>query len=151
MTGQTRREQPTAACPAQPSTLRAMRNCYRPLLVFAPSMTDPQLVAEFNQLKDHATELKSRDLLYVPVVPEGHNQPIPGSRLHTASLSEDELAAVRLHFKIEPAEFLVILIGKDGGEKLNSRTPVPVEQIEQLIDSLPMHKRVTQQNPPGNQ
>ena len=127
-------------CPAQPNTLRAMRDCYHPLLVFAPSLDDPQLVEQFNQLKAHATELKSRDLLYVPIVPEGHNQPIPGSRIHTASLSEDELAAMRHHFKVEPAEFLVILIGKDGAEKLNSRTPVPVDQLKQLIDPMPMHK-----------
>ena len=151
MTGQTRKEQPTAACPAQPATLRAMRNCYRALLVFGPAMTDPQMVAQFNQLKDHAVDLRSRDVLYVPVVPEGHNQPIPGSKLHTGSLSEDELAAVRLHYKVEPAEFLVILIGKDGGEKLNSQTPVPLDQLKQLIDSMPMRKRETQQSPQAQQ
>jgi Domain of unknown function (DUF4174) len=117
-----------------------MRGCYRALLVFAPAMDDPRMLEQFNQLKGHAAELKSRDLLYVPIVPEGHNQPIPGSRIHTASLSEDELAAMRLHFKVEPPEFLVILIGKDGGEKLNSRTPVPLGQLEQLIDSMPMRK-----------
>jgi hypothetical protein len=128
-----------------------MRGCYRPLLVFAPAMDDPQMLEQFNQLKGHATELKTRDLLYVPIVPEGHNQPIPGSRIHTASLSEDELAAMRHHFKVEPAEFLVILIGKDGGEKLNSRTPVPVDQLEQLIDSMPMRKGEMQQGPQGEE
>jgi len=151
MTGQTRSQQPTAGCPAQPSTLRAMRNCYHPLLVFAPAMDDPQLVAQFNQLKAHATELSSRDLLYVPIVPEGHNQPIPGSRIHTASLSEDELAAMRLHFKVESAEFLVILIDKDGGEKLHSRTPVPVDRLKQLTDPLPMRKGEMQPGPQGEE
>jgi len=58
-----------------------MRGCYRPLLVFAPSLDSPQLVQEFNQLKAHAIELKSRSVLYVPIVPEGHNQPIPGSKV----------------------------------------------------------------------
>jgi Domain of unknown function (DUF4174) len=140
MIGQTRNPQPTAGCPAQPSTLRAMRNCYRPLLVFAPAMDDPHMLEQFNQLKGHAIEFKSRDLLYVPIVPEGHNQPIPGSKIHTASLSEDELAAMRHHFKVEPAEFLVILLGKDGGEKLNSRTPVSMDQLKQLVDSMPMRK-----------
>ena len=150
MIGQTRDTEPTAACPAQPSTLRAMRNCYRPLLVFAPAMDDPQLVAQFNQLKAHAPDLKSRDLLYVPIVPEGHNQPIPGSRIHTASLSEDELAAMRHHFKVEQNDFLVILIGKDGGEKLNSRTPVAIEQLKQLIDSMPMRKSEMKRAQPGD-
>jgi hypothetical protein len=151
MTGQTRNQQPTAGCPAQPNTLRAMRHCYHPLLVFAPAMDDPQLVEQFNQLKAHASELRSRDLLYVPIVPEGHNQPIPGSRIHTASLSEDELAAMRHHFNVESAEFLVILIDRDGGEKLHSRTPVPVDQLKQLTDPLPIRKGETQQGPQGDE
>ena len=57
-----------------------MRSCYRPLLVFAPSLDHPQLVSQFNQLKVRAIELKSRTMMYVPIVPEGHNQPIPGSK-----------------------------------------------------------------------
>jgi hypothetical protein len=142
-------EQPTAACPAQPNTLRAMRDCYRPLLVFAPALDNPLLVEEFNQLKAHAAELKSRNLLYVPIVPEGHNQPIPGSRVPTARLSEDELAAMRHRFKVESADFLVILIGKDGGEKLSSSTPVPVDKLEQTIDSMARHKSEIQKEPQG--
>ena len=140
MSGQTRREQPTAACPAQPSTVRAMRNCYRPLLVFAPALDTPQLHAQFDLLKEHAAELKSRAVLYVPVVPEGHNQPIPSNRIPTGRLSEDDLAATRHRFQVAPEDFLVVLIGKDGGEKLNSRTPVTFEQLKRLIDSMPMRQ-----------
>jgi hypothetical protein len=110
-----------------------------------------QLVSQFNQLKVRAIELKSRNLLYVPIVPEGHNQPIPASKVPTARLSEDELAAMRHRFKVEADDFLVILIGKDGGEKLNSRTPVTVDQLEKLIDSMPMHKRQMQPEPRGEQ
>jgi hypothetical protein len=151
MTGQTRTAQPSAGCPAQPNTLRAMRGCYRPLLVFAPSLDNPQMVEQFNQLKAHATELKSRYVLYVPIVPEGHNQPIPGSKVPTARLSEDELAAMRHRFKVEPADFLVILIGKDGEEKLSNKTPVPVDQLERLIDSMPMRKNEMRPEPQGEE
>jgi Domain of unknown function (DUF4174) len=145
------RNQPTDACPSQPHTLRAMRNCYRPLLVFAPSLDNPQLVEEFNQLKGQTVELKRRSVMYVPIVPEGHNQPIPVTKVPTARLSEDELAAMRHHFKVEPADFLVVLIGKDGGEKLTSRTPVEVIQVERLIDSMPMRKSEMNQHPEGEQ
>jgi hypothetical protein len=106
-------------------------------------------VEEFNQLKVHATEVKIRNLLYVPIVPEGHNQPIPGSKVPTARLSEDELAAMRHRFKVEPAEFLVILIGKDGTEKLSSKTPIPVDELERVIDSMSMRKSEKQPEPPG--
>jgi Domain of unknown function (DUF4174) len=151
MSGQTRSPEPSAGCPAQPNTLRAMRGCYRPLLVFAPSLDNPQLVQEFNQLKAHAPELKSRSVLYVPIVPEGHNQPIPGSKVPTARLSEDELAAMRHRFNVEQGDFLVILIGKDGLEKLSNKTPVPVDQLERLIDSMPMHKTEMRPEPPGEE
>jgi hypothetical protein len=151
MTGQTHGEQTGSPCAAHPNTLRAMRDCYQPLLVFAPALDNPQLVEQLNELKAHAAELKNRDLLYVPIVPEGHNQPIPGSRIPTASLSEDELAATRNHFKVEPAEFLVILIGKDGQEKLHSRTPVSMDQLKPLIDSMPMRKREAKQDPQGEE
>ena len=149
--GQTRREQPTSACPAQPATLRAMRDCYRALLVFAPALNTPQIVDQLNQLKANVGDMKTRALLYVPIVPEGHNQPIPGSRVPTARLSEDELAAMRHHFKVEPDEFLVILIGKDGEEKLSSRTPVAAERLKALIDSMPMRKSEMQKDQQGEQ
>ena len=148
---QDRGHQPTDACPAQPHTLGAMRNCYRPLLVFAPAMDNPQLVQQFNQLKTQPDELKRRNMLYVPIVPEGHNQPVPSSKVPTARLSEDELAALRHRFNVEPEEFLVILIGKDGGQKLDSRTPVGIEQLKRLIDSMPMRKSEKKQEPQGEQ
>ena len=138
MTAQLRKEQPTAACPAQPSTVRAMRTCYRPLLVFAPALDDPKLVAQFNQLKDHGAELKTRAVLYVPIVPEGHNQPILNNKIPTGRLSEDDLAATRHRFEIEPDQFLVIVIGKDGEQKLSSKTPVSFEQLK-TADRLHAH------------
>ena len=149
--GQTQREQPTAACPAQPATLRAMHGCYRALLVFAPALDSPQLVEQFNQLKPNAVAMRSRKLLYVPIVPEGHNQPIPTTRVPTARLSEDELAAVHHRFKVEPGDFLVILIGEDGGQKLDSKTPVTMDQLDHLIDSMPMRQKETQQEAPPQQ
>ena len=146
--GRGQREQPTAACSEQPSTVRAMRNCYRPLLVFAPALDNPQIVAQFNQLKGHGAELKARSVLYVPIVPEGHNQPILSTRIPTGRLSEDDLAATRLRFQVQPGQFLVVLIGKDGGEKLTSPTPVSLEHLLHLVDSMPMRKEEQKQGEP---
>ncbi len=149
--GQNRGEpqQPTGACPALPATLRAMRDCYRALLVFGPALNNPQMVGQLNQLKAGIGDMKSRALLYVPIVPEGHNQPIVGTKVPTARLSEDELAAMRHRFKVEPGDFLVILIGKDGEEKLNSATPVTMDRLKRLIDSMPMRKSEMRQQTPG--
>jgi hypothetical protein len=56
---------------------------------------------------------------------------------------------MRHRFKVEPAEFLVILIGKDGAEKLSSKTPIPADELERLIDSMSMHKTEKQREPQG--
>jgi hypothetical protein len=144
-------QQVTDACPKQPHTLRAMRNCYRALLVFAPSLDHPLLVQQFNQLKANALQVRQRDLMYVPMVPEGHNQPIPPTRIPTARLSEDELAAMRHRFEVQPEDFLVILIGEDGEEKLHSQTPVAIEKLEQLIDSMPKRRSEMRENSQGEQ
>ena len=38
------------------------------------------------------------------------------------------------------ADFVVILIGKDGGEKLRSRHPLRVESLTKGIDAMPMRQ-----------
>ena len=45
----------------------------------------------------------------------------------------------------------MILIGKDGEEKLSSRTPVPAERLKALIDSMPMRKTEMQKDQQGEQ
>jgi bifunctional DNA-binding transcriptional regulator/antitoxin component of YhaV-PrlF toxin-antitoxin module len=69
----------------------------------------------------------------------------------TARLSEDELAAMRHRFNVEAGDFLVILIGEDGGQKLSSKTPVTMDQLDHLIDSMPRRQKETQQEAPQQQ
>jgi len=38
--------QSSPECPMHPQTLAQMRDCYRPLLIFAPTADDPRLGAE---------------------------------------------------------------------------------------------------------
>jgi hypothetical protein len=58
---------------------------------------------------------------------------------------------MRHHFNVEPGEFLVILIDKDGAEKLSSRTPVPVDKLRQLTGPTPLHKVEMQPGPQGDE
>ncbi|MCU0398062.1 MAG: DUF4174 domain-containing protein, partial [Cyclobacteriaceae bacterium] len=48
-------------------------------------------------------------------------------------------------FGVTEEEFRVMLIGKDGGVKLNSQQPVTVNQIFELIDSMPMRQHEMRQ------
>jgi len=45
-----------------------MRDCYRPLLLFARSVKDPEFVRQIDELRAHASEVKERDIIVVPVV-----------------------------------------------------------------------------------
>jgi hypothetical protein len=43
-------------------------------------------------------------------------------------------------YNVISGQFALLLIGKDGGEKLRSHTPVEKEAIFKLIDSMPMRQ-----------
>lgn len=147
---QTGRTRAANECPQHPRTIRAMHDCYRPLLVFAPSLDDPQLRKQLQDMESSPEEMKHREVLYVPIVPEGHNQPIPGSTIPTATLSEDELAATRRRFKVGPEEFRVVLLGKDGGAKITSKSPISMEELESTIDSMATREGEMRENPEGD-
>lgn len=44
-------------------------------------------------------------------------------------------------YRITPEEFTVILVGKDGGEKLRQDHPVTLGELFGLIDQMPMRRR----------
>jgi hypothetical protein len=47
---------------------------------------------------------------------------------------------LNLKYNCEKMPFTIILIGKDGGEKLRSATPETAEKIFAIIDQMPMRK-----------
>ena len=50
------------------------------------------------------------------------------------------MAAARRRYGVLPASFRVLLLGEDGGVKLTSHTPVAVERLNSLVDSMPTRK-----------
>jgi hypothetical protein len=126
-----------AECPAQPSTLKAMRNCYRPLLVFAPSSRDASLVAQQGMLDQYADEMMDRNLLYVPVLARGGHFESPLDAPYVV-LKQAEMNAIRSRFLIGPSEFVVVLVGKDGGEKFRTKKAIAVLKLDEIVDAMPM-------------
>ncbi len=124
----------SAQNPPSPTTLDALRDHYRPLLVFARSPDDPALLAQFHMLKDDAPGLTERDVLLL-AVPYNTPSPTPLSLTPNAALN------ARHRFHIAPTDFVVLLIGKDGGEKLRSTKPVPFAKLRDKIDSMPMRQQ----------
>lgn len=54
-----------------------------------------------------------------------------------ADLSAD---ALRRETRVGDAPFVAVLIGLDGGVKWTSRTPTPLDEINAVIDAMPMRR-----------
>ncbi len=130
---------------AAPDTLASLRHDYRPLLIFARS-PDREFREQMQMLAQHTQDLHERQILLVPIPPHGKAGEasaweglVPRGSL--GELSPGECVSARRRFHIGQDEFAVILLGKDGGEKLRSRTPVTMERLVKLIDSMPMRQK----------
>ena len=113
-------------------TLQALRGQHRVLLVFANgnnSLAEEQLTAAAG----HADGFRERDMLLVGL--SGTNPAVPAAMLSAA----DE-AAARKYYHVAPGQFTVLLIGKDGGEKMRSHHPIAWERLQSTIDAMPMRR-----------
>ena len=121
------------ATQAQPTgivTLYELRHTSRPLLIFAPKPDDPQLEIQLRRLTQNASQLAGRDLVIVAIP---YESPSPTD----VSLSPEEATEARRRFKIAPTDFTVILIGKDGSEKLRDTKPFTIAKLRDTIDAMP--------------
>lgn len=115
------------------TTLRQLRAVARPLLIFAPKPDDPRLEIQVRTLTEHAAEAHDRDLVVLGLP---YRNPSPTR----AQLTSDDAEAARRRFHVAPEDFTVILLGKDGGEKLRSSKPFSMQQLNNTIDAMPMRK-----------
>ena len=131
-------------CPQHPRNLEQMRGCYRPLLVFAPSAADPRLTAQRDALDHAADDMMDRNVLLVPITTPTTSVQAPLDAPYDV-LSSAEIAALRRRFGVTAGSFKVLLLGEDGGVKLESEKPVAVDRLNSLIDTMPTRKREMQQ------
>jgi hypothetical protein len=94
-------------------------------------------------LADGSKDLRERDVLNVPIVykwSEMGDGIFDGISDITITPPLTEQTAARRRFHIRPNDFTVILIGKDGGEKLRSRQPISLDTLRSTIDAMPMRQ-----------
>lgn len=124
-----------AAVPVHPqttTTLESLRNNKRVLLVF--SNGDNRLAeTQLDVAAKHVDGFRDRDLLLAGLA--GSNPAVP-----TTLLSPTADIAARKRFHVKLGEFTVLLLGKDGGEKLRSNKPILWEKLQSTIDAMPMRK-----------
>jgi hypothetical protein len=106
---------------------------YRPLVIFASDAGAPQLVAQRRIVAANRSALAERDIVVVWVVGNAVSAEFgPTPRENAASL----LA----RFGAEKGDFRAVLIGKDGGAKLTSASPITADRLYATVDAMPMRR-----------
>lgn len=123
------------------TTLNQQRGQTRPLLIFASRPDDPQMGIQLRTLWEHATEAHERQIVGIALP---YNSPSPSE----LQLSATDAEAARRRFNVPPEQFTVILLGKDGQEKLRSTKPVSMKKLDDTIDELPMRQQETRSRAP---
>ena len=108
----------------------------RLLLLFAADDQSRDFTRQINLLTEAKAEVTERDLKTYRIHPD--HAVHPSGKTLSANFSK------RLYEKYEIGQevgFAILLIGKDGTEKLRAREVVPPQRIFRLIDSMPMRQR----------
>jgi hypothetical protein len=100
----------------------------RVLLVFAPSLKDPRLLAQQAVMAKAALEASDRDLVFVQVA-EGR---VLGAH--------DKADHLQQRYHIAPSTYHAFLIGKDGKVASEAAGPVDAATLMHKIDAMPMRQ-----------
>ena len=95
---------------------------HRILILFAPAASHEPYRVFDERLTHRSGDVLDRDLIVFRV------------------FEDDEGKDLRGRFKPKPGEFTLILIGKDGEIKLSEENNADLQEIFDLIDSMPMRK-----------
>ena len=107
--------------PADMENLSQFRWKNRPVLVFADSPDDPAFVEQIELLRASEAELLERDVIVLT--------------------DTDPAARSPLRLQMRPRGFMLVLVGKDGGNVLRKPFPWSVREITRSIDKMPMRQR----------
>lgn len=105
----------------------------RPLLVFAPSAGSSSLAAQRAIVAGLRPAFQDRQVVVVYVVGDTVEAEL-------GSKPGQSAAALRSRYGVGSGDFRVILVGKDGGEKLSSGSPIAATNLFSTIDAMPMRK-----------
>ena len=94
---------------------------------------------QLSELVGHSNELHERDMRVIVIDALPHPER-DRSSLPTATFAPDEAAYARQRFHVQLNDFAVVLVGKDGGEKLRSSNPIPWQKLASTVDGMPMRK-----------
>ena len=110
----------------------------RLVLIIAEEKTE-KFQQQLTELQKHQQGLKERKLVVYKILPEKYS---------TGFEEENWKSSTELYkkYKAEKSNFRVILIGLDGGEKLEQTEVLSVEKLFNTIDSMPMRQAEMRKN-----
>lgn len=107
----------------------------RVLLVFAPSENNASLKSQNRMLAASKPGLAERDMVIWHLI---HDNYVSINRARRPNLAT---APFYKYYKVNPNSYTVILLGKDGGEKLRKQSHVTSGELFSLIDAMPMRQQ----------
>ena len=99
----------------------------RVVVTFSPSKNNTERNYFLNSINRNLCEFNSRNIIHIDLIFSENYQEVEKFESSFENLS------------LSASEFRLILIGKDGGIKLNSRK-ISLEEIFSLIDTMPMRQ-----------
>jgi hypothetical protein len=117
--------------------LMADRWKVRPVVIVAPTSTDPLLIGQQDvlQLPANQAALKEREMVVYTVVGDTirrDDQPLPAAQARGLRMALDVK---------DDAPAMVFLVGKDGGTKMARRQVIGAEELFGTVDAMPMMQR----------
>jgi len=106
----------------------------RLLFLFSPTRSHPLFDTFQKSLADRQPGVADRDLVIFEILESG------SSRINTENMDPQTAQSLRKRFEVSPGQFTVILVGKDGGTKMNRNEETQLVDIFGLIDSMPMRQ-----------
>ena len=106
---------------------------HRVLIIFAPDSANTKLSEQNAILSQAAEGLTERDVRILRVFADGE------PTLDNVQQQQSSKGFYQL-YDVDPTQFRVILIGKDGSVKLEQSVPVSAGTLFGLIDAMPMRQ-----------
>lgn len=128
---------PIAACSRQPVSDIMEQYLWqnRVLLIFTPGEETSAYITQKSLLAGHEDGLKDREMVIWELV--------RGERVVVGGATQPHLATPAFYkaYDVNALDYAVILLGKDGTEKLRRATPVSSTDLFALIDAMPMRQK----------
>ena len=111
----------------------------RLLFIFAPNHYHTAFDPLHKSLAAQGAEVSERDLVVFEILESASS--------NSDEAPDDSVSAhfLRQKFGVRPGDFRVLLIGKDGGIKLDRNDRTELKEIFDLIDSMPMRREEMRQ------